>query len=384
MATLSKFVFITFCISVLLSCTQPKEHIRVGVVLPLSGPFQIYGEYGINGAKLAVDEINKQGGVLNGHLLELIIKDNKTNPAESVLHSRQLIQTDNVLALMGPVSSAARYAMQEVASKFETPQLYGIDYEGQHFSRYLICYSTIPEHYINPVIPYLLENSGPSFYIFGYDYIWPHRMSERITQEVNTLGGTISEVEFTPFGVRDYSKAFERIKSSGADNLMLILPGADGFNFLNQMAKFDFGRNITTVAFAADETYLNAVNKDALEGVLTALHFFSSWESDTFSTFVNSYRAKYGADKSPTYSSKSHYDLIYLLKAAIEKSGSLEREAVTSALEELSLYSGESEVTLRTDHHFDLPMYLAQFTQGQLVVIKNLGHISPADQRKSP
>jgi branched-chain amino acid transport system substrate-binding protein/urea transport system substrate-binding protein len=376
-----KFLFLIFSALLLSSCSAPKEPIKVGVVLPLSGPFQIYGEYGLNGARLAVEEINAAGGVLNGHPLELVVRDNNTSPAKSVQFSRELIQIEDVFALMGPVSSAARYAMSEVASTYKIPQLYGIDYEGGHYSRYLVCYSTIPEHYVNPVIPYLLEHSGNSFYIFGYDYIWPHKMSERIVQEVVEQKGVISGVEFTPFEVKDYSAVFERIKASGAVNLMLILPGADGFEFLNQMSNFSFGREMKTVAFAADETYLSEVKPEALNGVLTALHFFSSWQSNTFRQFVGTYQNRFGTKTPATYSSKSHYDLIYLLKKSIEKAGVLDREKAVDNLGDLSLYRGSEKITLREDHHFDLPMYLAEFGDESLTVIKRLGTISPIDQK---
>lgn len=383
MRCITKFLFITFCAFLLLSCSTRKEPIKIGVVLPLSGPFQIYGEYGLNGARLAVEQINEAGGVLNGHPFELIIRDNNTNPVKAVQHSRELIQIEDVFALMGPVSSAARYAMSEVATEYKVPQLYGIDYEGGHFSRYLVCYSTVPEHYVSPLIPYLLEHSGNSFYIFGYDYIWPHQMSERIKQEVAVNNGTVVGVEFTPFAVRDYSSVLERIKQSGAVNLMLILPGEDGFEFLQQMSEFSFDRAIRTVAFAADETYLNAVKPQALEGVLTALHFFSSWEAEAFSRFVSHYQHRYGANTPVTYSSKSHYDLVYLLKSAIEKANTLDRENVVDELGALSLYSGKEKISSRKDHHFDLPMYLAEFKKNALTVVQPLGIISPADQREA-
>lgn len=378
-----RFLLLLFLIPFIFSCSVQKEPIKIGVVLPQTGPFKIYGQLGTKGAMLAVEEINRDGGVLGGHPLELLVRDNKTNPAESVRLTRQLIQVDGVFVLMGPVSSAARYAMQDVAAKYKVPQLYGIDYEGQHFSRYLICYSTIPEHYITPVVPYLIAQNKKSFYLFGYDYIWPHKMTEHIQNEVQLHGGTISGVEFTPFGVQDYSETFARIKASGATNLMLILPGQDGFNFLNQMSNYDFDRQITIMAFAADENYLSAVEPHALEGVLTALHFFSSKHSDKLGSFTQRYQSRFGQELKPTYSSKSHYDLVYLLKGAIEKAGKLDREAVLDALQHSSLYQGNSKVYLREDHHFNLPMYLARFQNGGLEVIHDLGRISPHDQRQA-
>lgn len=70
------------------SCSTEKSSIKIGVVLPLTGTFAIYGEQSLRGAQLAVEEINKAGGVL-GSDLELVVRDNQTNPAKSVKFSRE-------------------------------------------------------------------------------------------------------------------------------------------------------------------------------------------------------------------------------------------------------------------------------------------------------
>ena len=362
------------------SCTQEKENIKIGAVLPLSGTFAIYGQQALKGAQLAVEEINRSGGVL-GRKLEIVVRDNETNPAKTVNYSRELIEQQGVFSLMGPVSSASRYAMAEIADELKTPMFYGIDYEGRHYSRCLVCYSTIPEHYIEPVVPYLINNVGNRFYIFGYDYIWPHRMSKRIIESVAQYNGTVTNTEFTGFNTSDYTPVLERLKQSGAQNLMLILPGADGFNFLTQMKQFDFGREIQVVAFAADETYINNVDREALEGVMTALHFFTSIDSPIAKSFIAQYQDFHGEEAQATYSSKAHYDLVYLLAHALSKAGEVDKEATIDALPGLELYKGDMEIRVREDHHLDLPMYLAQFQSGDLNVIQNLGNISPADQR---
>ncbi|ELP5727443.1 substrate-binding protein [Vibrio vulnificus] len=375
-----RFYLLPWLILSLLSCSETQPPIKIGVVLPLTGTFSVYGEQAVKGAQLAVEQINAKGGVL-GRQLELVIRDNETDPAKTVKYSRELILNEDVFALLGPVSSSSRYAMSDIATELRTPMFYGIDYEGRHYSPYLICYSTIPEHYIAPIVPYLAENVGSSFYIFGYDYIWPHRMSQRIVEEVEKVSGEISGIEFTAFGVKDYTPILQHIKTSGAKVLMLILPGSDGFNFLNQMKTFEFEREIQVVAFAADETYLSNVDPDSLQGVMTALHFFSSLDSNVAREFVQNYQRFHGSDAVVTYSSKAHYDLIYLMKEALEKSGRVDREQLLINLPGTTLYSGGDAVRLRDDHHFDLPMFLAQFQGDGLKVIKKLGVIKPEDQR---
>lgn len=350
--------------------------------MPLSGDFSIYGTQGVNGARLAVSEINAAGGVLNGHQLELVVQDNRTQPAEAVRLSRELIQLDDVFALLGPVSSNARNAMLEVAEEFRVPMLYGIDYEGMQFSRYLFQHSAIPDHYVQPVVPYLITHFGPDFYIYGYDYIWPHKIAKSISEHAAQHNGVVVGTEFTRFGVSDYSDVLQRIDRSGAANLMLVLPGKDGFRFLQQFSDYPFKRPVKVVAFAADESYIQAVAPEHLEGVITILPFFSSVPSPTVAHYVANYYKQPGIDAPPSYASKSHYDLIYLLKQAIDRAGHLDREKVIDAMVGLNMYEGKEKVFVRPDHHFDLPMYLAEFRKGQIKVIKEFGIIRPADQRK--
>ncbi len=371
--------FAILTLFLLMSCSQPTPSIKIGAVLPLSGTFSVYGQQALKGAQLAVEQINQNGGVL-GRPLELVVKDNETDPAKTVKYSRELVHLEDVYALLGPVSSSSRYAMSEIAEEYKIPMLYGIDYEGRHYSDYLICYSTIPEHYIEPIVPKLMP-SFKNYYIFGYDYIWPHRMTEHIIDNVEQYNGTIAGVEFTPFGIQDYSQVLQRIERSGTDVLMLILPGSDGFHFLKQFKQYPFNRKIQIIAFAADETYLEHLSPNELEGVMTALHFFSSLDNSVAKKFVQEYRQFHGQESVATYSSKAHYDLVMLLKLALERAGQADKTQIMANLEDLRLYSGPNQIHLRNDHHFDLPMFLGQFLDGELTVIDKLGTIRPEDQR---
>ncbi|MCW9035622.1 MAG: substrate-binding protein [Rhodospirillales bacterium] len=368
--------FLTNCDS------PPLAPIKIGVVLPLSGDFQIFGDTGTRGIKLAVKEINDAGGLLGGRKLELVIADNKTDPAESVRLARKMIQQDNVVALMGPVSSSGRNAMMEVAQEFKTPLLYGIDYEGGMYNRYLFCFSPIPDHYIKPIIPYLIENHGNSFYIFGYDYIWPHKMAEAIKREVTANKGTIAGVEFTPFGATDFTPVIEHIHQSKAKNLILIQPGPDGFNFLKQFTAAGMKKDVKVTAIASNESYIGVVKNEDLEGVLTSLQFIASAETPATKQFIKAHSELYGPESIVTYSTDSHYNLVKLLAQAIQKVGSLDKEKIIPAMEGVVFDTASGPVNMRSDHHVDLNILLAEFTRGQLLVKKDFGVISPANQKK--
>ena len=374
-------VVLSFAIALPATSVAAKKPIKIGVVLPLSGGFEIYGNLGVRGAKMAVAEINAAGGVLDGRPLELIIEDNKTDPKTAVEKAKKLILRDKVVAVMGPVSSAARDAMTPVAEKYKTPLLYGIDYEGGACSRYVFLYSAIPDHDMDKLIPYMAEKYGKSFYIFGYDYVWPHKMTEAIKRNVDKIGGEIVGIEYTPFGVKDYAPTIQKISKSGAKILMLIVPGADGFTFIKQFADFGLKDKIKIVALASDENYLLALTPDQSEGIFTALPFLASLEKPEARDFVARQKEMFGQDTVVTWATGSHYGLIMLLKEAIEKAGSDDREKIIDNMGDLTNTVGNGPETMRaSDHHMILNMLIGKFTGGKLVVEKDLGAITPADQ----
>ena len=90
------------------------DTIKIGFPIPLSGPTAVYGEPILNGAQMAVDEINAKGGVL-GRKLELIARDSKANADEAVRLARELIIKDSVDFLAGTLTSAEAPAVSTIA-----------------------------------------------------------------------------------------------------------------------------------------------------------------------------------------------------------------------------------------------------------------------------
>jgi len=381
-----KLIMLILFIIVVTGCSHipssSQAPVKIGVVLSLTGEFASYGKMGLNGARMAVKEINDNGGVLGGRPLELIVEDDQTDPGLSIIKTRKLIQEDDVVAIMGSVSSTAREAMTKVCNELKTPLLYGISYEGGSYNHYLFCYSPVPDHMIKPLVPFMTGNYGETFYVLGYDYIWPHKMTEAIKREVENVGGKVVGTEFLPFGIKDYSKFIIKINESGAKNLMLIMPGPDGYKFISQFNQAGMHNKIKIAAIAADEAFLTALSPKELDGIISPVHFLSSMDKPEAKAFVMKHREMFGQDSVITYSTESHYGLTMMLKEAINKAGSLDKEKIVAALECIELTVGNGKVAMRQDHHMNLNMVIAQFYNGQLVMLKDIGTIVPEDQRK--
>ena len=129
--------------------------VKLGVLMPLSGGLELFGAQATQGIEMLVDEVNGAGGVL-GRQIEIIKADNRTDPKTTVERAQRLIRRDKVDAVIGPITSSSRDAIKSSIERGRKPLLYATDYEGGVCSDYISCYSALPEHYVDPLIPYLM------------------------------------------------------------------------------------------------------------------------------------------------------------------------------------------------------------------------------------
>jgi len=358
-----------------------KPPIKIGVVLPLSGDEELFGSQGLQGARMAVAEVNAAGGVLGGRNFELVIEDEKTDLKTAVEKTEKVILQDKVIAVMGPTSSAHRDAMVEVVTRHKTPLLYGTDYEGGSCYRYLFCYSPIPDHYVKPLIPYLIENCGKSFYLLGADYVWPIKMSEAIKAEVLHLGASVVGEEYLAFSIKDFEGHIRRIVQSGAKIVIMMLSGSAGQIFIKRFSEQGLQEKVKLVVPAFNENYLAGLGKKEAEGIVTCNPFLANLDRPEARDFVIRQKKMFGPNTVVSYFAESHYGLIMFLKNAIEKAKTDDKEKVIDAMGDQTLVVGNGPVTLRaSDHHMILNMLIAEVKGGDLVMTKYIGPVAPADQ----
>src|ERR671933_1535019 len=104
------------------SATGAAAQIKIGVIQPLTGAAAASGNYVMNGAKIAADEINAKGGVI-GQKIELVIEDNKSNPTEAAAVAEKLIVRDKVPVLMGAWGSGFTLAIMPKLMEYKVPML---------------------------------------------------------------------------------------------------------------------------------------------------------------------------------------------------------------------------------------------------------------------
>jgi urea transport system substrate-binding protein len=355
---------------------RAADPVRIGVVQPFSGGLELFGGQAKLGLDLAAAEINADGGIL-GRPIELIYEDDKTDPKTAVERTTSLIRRNGVIAVSGPITSNNRDAMMPTLARAKVPLLYATNYEGGGCDRYLFSFNTVPNQELEKLLPQMKDKGGSSFYLFGADYVWPQKMFDAAKVIVAGFGGSIAGTEFTPFGVKDFAPVIRRIKDSGAKVLVFALPGADGITFIRQAEELGLLQTLTVAFLGFGELYLGAFGEGKAQNMWVALPFAQSLKSDSVKKFVADVKKLGGAATPVSQYAFTHYVSLHAAKAAFQKSGAIDSEALVAGLEGLSLDSPTGKVTIGKDHHVTLEMFTAKTEGADLTVVEDLGQIAP-------
>lgn len=117
---LALIVTLVFAPFVVQSAAAEQEPIRIGVILPLTGPLALDGRYIRMGAEFAERFINDRGGVL-GRPIKLIFEDDTATPSGAVLAYKLLVSRDKICASVGPWYSTMAFAVAPVAEELKVP-----------------------------------------------------------------------------------------------------------------------------------------------------------------------------------------------------------------------------------------------------------------------
>lgn len=359
---------------------RAAEPIKIGILQPFSGGLEALGEQGFQGARLAIDEANDGGGLL-GRRIEGLRTDDKTDPKTAVERTVELIQRDRVDAIIGPVTSASRDAIRPTIERFKTPLLYATDYEGGVCSRYITCYSALPEQWVDPLIPYVRQNYGDAFYLVGSNYIWPQKMNQAVRRAAATAGARVLGEEYVPFGTKDFTSILRKVNGSGANVLVITVVGADAITLVKQFTATGLKPKVRIVFFGFSENYLAGLTNPESDGIVTISNFISSLDKPEAKAFVKKVRDHYGPKTIVSNTTDAHYNLMRFYFGGIRRAETTSKEKVLAAMVDQKLLSGNGEVYLRaSDRHVDLNVVISEAKDGILVLKKDVGRVSGPNQ----
>jgi len=359
------------------------DSIKVGVIADQTGPLSFIGIANANVARMVVDDINAQGGLL-GRRLELSLEDSATIDSVAEAKATKLVQHDGVDVLFGGIYSSTRQAIKGPAvTRGKRLYIYPEQYEGQESDPLIFCTGPVPAQQVEPLIPWLMQQTGARrFYLPSADYIWPRVLNQKVRQVVTAQGGTIVGEEYFPLDHVDYRATVEKIASSGAEVVFntIVPPGLSPF--LEQLHESGFaagGGKLVCTYF--DENFLNMVPAAQVEGLYSCLDYYQA-VGDPFSRgLLERYERRFsGAAKFTGGSACSGlYRGMKLWQAAVNEAGTLAQGEVVAALDHAKIAEGPGGPAemVPGQHHVRMNMYIAQARDGQFRIVKDLGVVEP-------
>ncbi|MGY8907941.1 MAG: substrate-binding domain-containing protein [Pseudomonadales bacterium] len=371
-----KLLVIAICSS--LGSLPAIADIKIGVLVPDSGPAGLFGPSTRNSAQLAANEINASGGI-NGEPIELIFADVGVPPAAAVQSTMQLWKGDGVQALVGMHDSAVREAILG-RIKGDIPYIYTPVYEGNACAPGLYSTGETPSQQLAPVIPYLQKQHNVSkWYLIGHDYNWPRETNALAKEYIKSAGGELVGEEYVPMSAADFDSSLQRIKASGADGVLITLVGGGSVSFNIAYASFGLDEQAIRIGTLIEENTLAGIGAANASGLYATAGYFKDLTTPLATAFKQNYEQAFGTDSATLNTlGQSAYQGLKLLATLANKAGSLSVPDIDRIAEGTEFASPRGQGTVM-GRHVNQSIYLADGSSGQFKVITSFANVTSTE-----
>jgi branched-chain amino acid transport system substrate-binding protein len=298
-----------------------KGPIKIGMLVPQSGPLAANGKDMINGYELFFEQ---NGYKLAGREIKFIVEDSEGKPATGLTKVRGLIDGQGVHLVTGPLSAAVGYAVAPYIDSKKVPALYPIvaadDLTQRKRSRYIVrtgWASSQPSHPFGKWVYDTLKYKKIA--TIGYDFAFGWEVVSGFQRSYEEAGGEIVQKLWPPLGNADFAPYISQLKRD-ADAVFAQFSGADALRFAKQYQEAGLKARLPLIGGGTftDEHVLRTMGDEVL-GVITPLHYSAALETPANRAFAQAYETKF--KQIPSYYSEGTYVAGLVLKAALESIG---------------------------------------------------------------
>lgn len=324
--------------------------VRIGLVLPMSGPFASYGKHIENGVKLYLAQ---HGDTYGGKKIELVVKDDAPGTAGDVSKrlAQELVVKDKVNILAGFGLTPSALAVAPVATEAKVPMVVmnaatSIITEK---SPYIVRTSHTLAQDTAPIAIWAAKNGIKKVYTLVADYGPGHDAEAQFKKSFTAGGGEIVGSVRVPPANTEFAPYLQKIKDAKPDAVFLFIPpGAGAIAFMKGFADRGLaqaGIKIIATGDLTDEDILDAEG-DAALGIITAFHYSEVHPSPENKAYVAAYEKAYPGSR-PNFMSTAGYDGMHLIADVLNKTkGSTDAEKFIAAAKGMKWTSPRGEVMI--------------------------------------
>lgn len=353
--------------------------IVIGEFGSMSGENAAFGQSSHNGILLAVDEVNRAGGVL-GKPVRIVVEDDQSRTEQVTTVVKKLINQDKVVAVLGEVASSRSMAGSAVCEAAKIPMV----------SPSSTNEAVTVDRRTNQVKPYTFRVcfidpfQGTVMARFAYEHLNLKRvavlrdvrqdysvgLATVFNAEFPKLGGSVVTDQSYSGGDTDFRAQLTSIKN--ADPEALFIPGY--YNDVGNIARQARSLGITQPLLGGDgwsHPTLMALGGEAVVGSYISDHYSAQDSSAAVRAFVRDYRARY--NEIPSGLAACAYDAAKILCDAIGRAGSTAPDAIRLALEQTRDFPGVTgTISINEQHNAVKPATVVQVQPGEFAFVTRI------------
>ena len=337
-----------------------SDKIKIGHLTPLTGFLGPLGEYAVMSITMAVEEVNRAGGVL-GRQLELISEDS-VNPSTASSKAQRLFERDGAAVLIGEISSASGLAISQVAARnkriFVNTGCNSDELRGKSCNKYMFHVEGANTTYVKACGQALVRDNmikGKKLFGLTADYAFGHDLLRVAKIFVQANGGTFIQDELVATDATDFSPYLLKIRQAKPDLVISNLAGNQITNFIKQYA--EFGLPYPTAGFGFDTAVAWGAGADNFAGTWPLI-WHHDVDTPASKAFVAAFIKKYG--KPPENQAWGEYVALKAMVQAMSETKSTDSDKLIDYFEkgaQLDILKARKGYFRAWDHQLMQEMY---------------------------
>ena len=347
------------------SASTPKGGtVTIGESTTLSGAIAELGQSGLDGVQFAVDDINSKGGLL-GKEVKVVSADDTAKPAIGSANVRNMITSNKVAAIFGPVSSAVAAAEEAIAAQYKVPIFFHTSNDtnllNKTFTKY--AFQDVPNTTMEPraVAAYLAKQAaGKQITVatFAPDYSFGHDSVAGFLAGLDALHVNYKLVnqQFPPLGESNIAPYLSKLVAASPQYVYNAQYGGDLVTFTKQAEGYGFFDKTKVIAMY-DSAVLTALGSNVPNGAIgfDRAPFWAMGQQ--VGDFATKFKAKYG--DWPSEWAVLGYSAVQSWAYGVTKANSFDGDPVSAALSGATVPTVQGNLTYRTcDHQANVSEYV--------------------------
>lgn len=313
-----------------------QQALKVGVVVPMTGPMALEAQEMIAATQIAVDDVNAEGGVM-GRKVELVIRDSEFKPEVAKRKATELVEVEKAAFLVGAIVGFEGIAMAEVGCKNDVI----VSFYGQNFltvkgkmCKYQFGNNLTPYQTAAAAAHFVAQQKmGKKWHMLANNYSWPQMFERAYSLVAKQVGAEWTGVTWAPLGTRDFLPFLPKVAAAKADVVFITTWAADQVSCAKQVQEFGLAKQAQVINSITELTFAEAAGKGVYENVYAGMPWYWSLK-DQYPAAKKYYDRHYALRKrAPSGYTASTYSTVKVLLDTAREVKSVETDKVTRALE---------------------------------------------------